>query len=92
MEFKDLPLKVQVIVMMMHSIGVLESLCESQNLTQKDFENVVAETYAAIGVEADYMKQLIDGLTAEEERLMNDYLDDHNMEVEEDNSNEPKVH
>lgn len=93
MDFKDLPPKVQTIVVLMHTVGVLESMCEAQNMPQEAFQNVLTQSFASVGIPVSALNDLIDGLNAEEDRVMNDYFRDHDVELADDDSEaEPKVH
>ena len=93
MDFKDLPPKVQTIVVMMHGVGVLESMCEAQNMSQEAFQEVLTQSFASIGIPVSALNDLIDDLNAEEDRAMNDYFRDHDIEIADDDSDaEPKVH
>lgn len=97
MDFKDLPLKVQLVLLLMHNIGILEAMSQSQNLSQEEFQNVVVQSLASLGIDQNYMGDILEGLTAEEDRAMKDYLADHGMELadeynEADDQDTPKVH
>ena len=102
MEFKDLPSKVQTVIVMMHSVSVLESMCEAQEMTQEQFQHVLRESFGSMGIDIDALSNLIDGLNAEEDRIMNDYFLDLGIELDQgdgsdddaeyDDSVTPKVH
>lgn len=74
MEFKNLPLKLQLVLALMHSIGILETMCEQQGLSQEVFEKVVHDSFAAGGIDPNYIRELSDSLTEQENALLADYL------------------
>lgn len=95
MEFKNLPMKVQMILIMMHGVGIIEAMCQGQNMTQDQFQNAVVESFAALGIDQNYMNDLLESLTAEENRLMEEYMEDQELDVvdeDEDEQDSPKVH
>lgn len=93
MEFKELPMKVQLVVSMMQTVGILESMCEQQNLSQQQFERAVTDTFLAAGIDPLYVQELTDGLTDEENFILEEFMASVQAEDESDDSeNEPKVH
>lgn len=94
MDFKDLPHKVQIAILMMHSIGILETMCEAQNKTQEEFQHVLVTSFASVGIEADYMTELLGSLTDAEESQMRDYFASHEMDLDEadETPDQPKAH